>query len=205
MLPARCCAQASDFRHLRSDIQRQQGRQCAQPEHPSPSQGGEHESRGQRREQIADRITALQNPAQHAAPSWRRRFDGQRRTDSPFAIDTDAEHRAQNQKYCVVRRESAQQLDHRKIDDVGHKRYSSLKAVRQQSEQQCAYRPQRECRGRRQYNRFFGYVEFVGERVVQKNNHEEVERVQRLTQKAGEQRVMRSLFLRGSVHLSRPL
>ncbi len=59
------------------------------------------QSRGNRRQQISDRIAALQNPAEHSAPAHRRRFHRQRSAHAPLAAHADAEKSAQNQEHCV--------------------------------------------------------------------------------------------------------
>ncbi len=67
-------------------------------------------------------------------------------------------------------------------------------AIGQHAKQQRTNRPKRQ-RGRGgKDDGFFGDAEFPRQRVVQENNHEEVERVQRPTKESRENGVVRSRF-----------
>src|SRR5438034_793087 len=122
------------LRHFRADVQREKRRQRTDPEHGAPSPCRQEKSRGNRGEQVADGITALQNPAEDSPPAHWRCFHRERRAHSPFAAHADAEQRAQDDKHSEVRRKAAEKLDDRKIDHVGHERDAAPVTVREKPE-----------------------------------------------------------------------
>src|SRR5207253_10426281 len=73
------------LRHFRADVQREKRRQRTDPEHGAPSPCRQEKSRGNRGEQVADGITALQNPAEDSPPAHWRCFHRERRAPSPLA------------------------------------------------------------------------------------------------------------------------
>ena len=78
----------------------------ADHEHAAPADVLEQQSIDDRGEEIAGRVTRLQEPGHEAARLRRYRFHGQRRADAPFAAHRDAEYRAQDQERRQARREA---------------------------------------------------------------------------------------------------
>src|SRR5207247_477219 len=80
------------LRYLGTNVQSEQCRKSAEPEHPSPSDVwiGEDDARGDGSEQIADRIAALQNARQDAAPFPRHLLHRERSADAPLPTHPDA-------------------------------------------------------------------------------------------------------------------
>src|SRR5437764_2037970 len=106
------------LRHVRPDIQRQQRRYTADPEHPPPTEGWKHNPRCHRRQQISDGVSALQDPRKQSAPSLWRMLHRERCSYAPFASHADAVQAAQNKKSLVIGSEAAGDLDYGKINDV---------------------------------------------------------------------------------------
>ncbi len=131
------------FRHLGADVQRQQRRQRAQPEHGTPTPRRQHRARRDGRQQVADGVAALQNSAEDAAPTRGGRFHGQRSAHAPLSTHADAKKGAQDQEHGVVGRETASHFDNGKVDDVGHQRNAASKAIGKHAKQQRANGPKR--------------------------------------------------------------
>ena len=171
------------FRHARADVKRQQRRQAAQPEHRPPAPRRQDKTRHHRRKQVSDRIAALQNSGKDSPPPRRHRFHRQRSANAPLAAHADAIERAHHQEKRKIRRESARQLHHGKENHVGHQRNAPAVAVGQQAEDERAHRAHRQRHEQRRDDRFFSHVKLCGELVDQEDNHEEVKRVERPSQK----------------------
>src|SRR5207237_624316 len=172
--------------HFRSDVKREQRRHRAEPEHRTPAPLRLQHARCDGREQIADRISALQDSRENAAPFHRYVFHRQRCTDAPLAAHSDAEQRAQNQELRVRLREAAEQFDDREVDDVRHQRTAAAEAIRERAEDQRADRTERERERRRGDDQLLVYMKCGGEIVVQKDDDEEIECVERPAEEACE-------------------
>ena len=118
------------FGDFGADVKSEQRGQRAEPEHGPPTPRGQDKTSGNGSEQIPDRVATLQNAAEYAAPARRRRFHGERRADTPLSAHADTEKGAKNQEDGVVGRKAASQLNHGKIDDVGHERNAAAIAIR---------------------------------------------------------------------------
>src|SRR5438477_10422285 len=185
------------FRYLGPYIQRQQRWQRPNPKHRPPSPHRQQKSRGNRRQQIADRITTLQNSTQDSSQLHRSRFHRQRSAHSPFPAHANSKQRAQNQKHRKIRRETASQLNERKINHVSHQRNSSPISIRKQAKQQRSHGTHRQSRRCRHYNFFFADPKLPRQRVEQKHHHKKIKRIQRPTQETRQYRVMRPIRFYG--------
>src|SRR5437660_479659 len=97
--------------HLGADVEREQSGYSAEPKHRPPAPCGEGEAVGNRGEQIAHRVSILQNAAKDASPAARARLHDERCSDAPFAAHADAIEDAQNQEDRGVRRKAAKKYD----------------------------------------------------------------------------------------------
>ena len=185
MLPARCCSQASDSGTLvRMYSASSAGTAPSQNIHRQPNVGST-KSRGHGSQQISHGISALQNSAENPSPTSGRRFHCERSAHSPLAAHADSKYRAQNEENCVIWRKSAEDLDHRKINDIGHEGNPAAVAVREETKQQCSDRPKRQCSCRCENDGFLGNPELPRQRVVEKNNDEKIECIQGPAEKTG--------------------
>src|SRR5581483_491748 len=128
------------FRHFGGNVESQERGNSAEPEHRPPTPCRKGKSVRQSRQEISDRVSVLQNAAQHAAPPARRGFHHQRRAYAPFATHADTIEDAQHQKNRIVRRKTAEQFDDREEYDIGYERYATAVAICKQTEN---YRPNR--------------------------------------------------------------
>src|SRR5271169_6614592 len=180
------------LRHFHSNVEGQQSRQGADPEHGAPSPDWQEKPRGNGREQIANGIATLQNSTEDSAPAHRCRFHGKRSTHSPLAAHADAEECAQNKEYREVGRKAAQKLDEREINHVGHERNAPPIAIGKQTEEQGAHGARGESDRGSENDFFLGYAKLMREGIKEKYNDEEVEGVERPTEESGERSMMRT-------------
>ena len=151
----------------------------------------QHRARRHRRQQVADRIAALQDPGEHAAPFPRRVLQRQRRAHAPLPSHADPEQRPQDQKLRERGGEAGEQLDQGEIDDVRHQRDAPAVAVGQHAEDDRADGPQRQRRRQRGDNPRLRHAELRGQRVEQEDDDEEIEGVERPPEEPGGDRVAR--------------
>ena len=118
-----------------------------------------------------------------------RALHGQRSAYAPFAAHPDPINSAQNQKYGVVRSKSAEQFHHGKENHICHERFAAAITVGQQSKDDRAHGPHGQGRGHRPHDCALGDVKLGRQRVHQKHQHEEIERVQGPAQKTGGDRM----------------
>ena len=173
------------FPHAKPNIERQQRRRSARPEHCAPSPRRQNEARRHRGQQIANAVSALHYSRQHSPPLCRSIFHGQRCAHSPLSPHADSVDRSQNQKHRVIGRKAAEQLDHGKEHHIRHQWLAPSIPVRQQAENERSHGPHYQRKEQRLYDLAFIYVEVRRQRVHQEYEDEEVERIQRPAKKAG--------------------
>src|SRR5262249_6078703 len=100
------------FFDVQANVESQQCWHTTYPKHCPPSPHGKNETCSDRRQDIANGISALQDTRKNAPPSLRNAFHSERRANPPFTTHANSIDRTQNEECRVIRRKAAEQLDH---------------------------------------------------------------------------------------------
>src|SRR2546423_401643 len=174
------------FPRARAPKRRKQGGRPADEEQRPPPEVGKERAVAQRREQVAEGVSLLQQAGHHAAITRRDLLHHQRRAHPPFGTHPDPEQRAQHEKRGVVRRQACEHLDQRVEHQVDHQRQLAPVAVGEQPEDERAHRPEGERECDRERDRGVRLPELPGDRRERHHDEEEVERVERPAEEAGD-------------------
>ena len=117
-------------------------------------------------------------------------FHRQRGADAPFAAHRDAVQRAQHDQHGQIGREAGGELDHRIQQDVDHQGRPAAEAIGGAAEDEGADRPHRQGQQDRPCDVGNIGVEFGGDVLEHEHQQEEVERVERPSEKAGRDHVL---------------
>jgi hypothetical protein len=129
------------FGNLRTDVDDQQRGRSADEEHPAPAEVRQDEEERDRGQQIARRISFLQQSREKAARLRRHTLERKCGADAPLAAHRDTEQCAQYKKRREVRREARCKFEPRIQEDVDHQRTLASETVRELTEDQRAQWP----------------------------------------------------------------
>ena len=196
------------FGHRGADEQHDEGRQDAEQEHRPPAERevaerpAVEEAVGDRGEQEAARIAALQDAGDGPARLGRDQLHRQRAAEAPFAAHRDAEQRAQDEEDGEVRREGGERADDRIGEDVEHQRGLAPPSVADAAEDEGADEAHRQRQEEGVGDRRHLDAELLGDVLEHEGEDEEVERVERPAEIGGEDG---PLLLARQVHPRRSL
>ncbi len=177
------------FGHAGADEQDQEGGQNAEQEHAAPTDGVIAEGApveqpvGDRGEQEAGGITALQDAGDDAARLRRNQFHRQRTAEAPFAAHRDAEQRAQRQEHPQARREGGERADHGIAGDVEHQRRLAPPLVADLAEDEGADEAHRQGEEQSVGDLRHPDAELLGDVLEQEGQKKEIEGVERPSEK----------------------
>lgn len=179
------------FLHPVADDQADQSRDDGKTEQPAPRQAQpvHNQQAGQGGQQIAECVALLQQPGEEPAPADGHLLHRQRGTQPPLAAHPDAIQQAQDHQYGEVRREGAQESDHRIQHHVDHERNAPADAIGPQPEQQRTHRAHRQSGRRDECDFSLGVVEGFCDVGVDQHHDEVVEGVHRPAQERRNERV----------------
>ena len=201
------CDEGGRFGHAGADEQHHQGGQDAEQEHRAPADGvaaermAEEQAIGDRGENEAARIAALQDAGHEPARLRRDRLHRQRAAEAPFAAHRHAEQRPQHQEDPEARSEGGERADDRKAEDVEHQRRPASPNVADPAENEGADEPHGERQEQGVGDRRDVDPELLGDVLEKKGQEEEIERVEHPAEKRGQDR---SLLRRGQIHWRPP-
>ena len=187
---------AGDFGYAAPDEQHHEGRQDAEQEHRPPAdrvvaeRAAEEQPVGDRGQQKAGRITALQDSRHQPARLRRDRLHRQRTAEAPFAAHGDAEQRPQDQEHDEVRREGGEGAEDRVAEDVQHQRRFASPPVAEAAEDEGADEPHRQRQEERIGDRRDLDAELLGDVLEQEGQEEEIERVEHPAEEGGGDRLL---------------
>ena len=185
-----------------SHKQREERRQPADEEHRSPSPFGKNKEVAARRQQVSDRVTLLQDSGENTSPFRRHFLHHERRADAPLAAHADAEQGPQDEECFVIGRQPGKDFHHGIKHEIQHQRKPSPVAVGQQSEDERADRPERECYrdGLRDFRQI--HVELLRDGRNREDEDEEVKGIESPAQETRDQgvEVVFALFVAGGRH-----
>ena len=206
---ARDASKAGDFGHVAANEQHDEGGQDAEQEHRPPAENmvaeraAIEEAVGDRGENEAARIAALQDAGHRSARPRRDRLHRQRAAEPPFAAHRDTEQRSQNQEDPKVRRKGRERADDRIAEDVEHQRGLAPPYVADAAKDERADETHREgqeqCIGDRRHID----AELLGDVLEDEGQNEEIERVEHPAEIRGDDGLY--LLRRQVVHNRPPL
>src|SRR5947207_750762 len=123
---------------MRTNVKHKQCRNGACDKQAAPAEERKHNPIDNRREEISESITLLQDSREESAGLSRQRFHCKRRTQSPFTAHADAVKSAENQQHSVIGRKRRQQFHDGIKNDIDHQREPASKAVAEQTEDECS-------------------------------------------------------------------
>ena len=179
------------FGHAGADEQDEEGGQDAEQEHRPPAdrviaEGAPVEQAvGDRGEQEAGGIAALQQAGDEAARLRRNRLHRQRTAEAPFAAHRDAEQRAQGEEHPQARREGGERADHGIADDVEHQRRLASPSVADLAEDEGADEAHRQRQEQGVGDLRHLDAEFLGDVLEQEGQKKEIEGVEHPSEKRG--------------------
>src|SRR5207249_11642670 len=121
-------------------------------------------------------------------------FHCQRRSHSPLTPHADAVEQAQEKENPVIRSKPGQDFNQGEVQNIDDEWNSAAVAVCKQTEQNGADPASSKARGNRQRNRWDRLPELFGNGSQDERKYEEVERVERPTEKSGEDGVSRIIW-----------
>src|SRR5437016_12721452 len=136
------------------------------------------------RQQKSQCVTLLQQPRNESAPSHRNGFHRQRCSHAPLTPHSDAVEQAQKKENPVIRGKPGQNFNQREVQTIDNEWNSAAVAVCKQTEQNGADPASSKARGTRQRNRWDRLPELFRNGSQAERNYEEVERVERRTDKS---------------------
>ncbi len=169
---------ARRFLHVLQDEVGQECRRDADHEHAAPADDRIKEIIDDGSDQIAARISRLQDARHEAARLGRNRFHCERGADAPFAAHGDAEERAQDEEHGETAGEAGRESEHRVAQDVGHQRRTPAVAVGGAAEDEGADRAHGERQDEREGDGRDLGVEFGRDVADDEHHQEEVEGVE---------------------------
>ncbi len=179
------------FGHVAADVEDQQGRQGAQAHQPAPADVRQ-EQVGDGRQEVAHRITFLQDAGDHAAAFCRNGLQRQRSADAPLAAHGKAEQAPQDQQHRQVRREGRGDGQGRIEGHVDHQDRAASVVVGQAAEDQGAEGPGRQGQQQgdadvRDLDRMAGGRELLGDVGQDEGQEEVVEGVEGPAEQGGDE------------------
>src|SRR3989449_8494114 len=130
--------------------------------------------------------TTLFRSRDDASQPGRHLLHHERRPDAPLGAHPDPEQRPQHQERGVVGREPRKHLDDGVEHEIRHQRDLAAVAIRDQPENERAHRTEREREGEGERDVGVGPPEILRDRRERHHDEEEIERVERPAEEAGD-------------------
>ena len=183
----RCALPDGRFRHVRPDVDHEQGRQRTDNKERAPPEVWKDEPVNHRRKEKAKRVALLQNPRGQPPRPGGQTFHRERGAEPPFSAHPDPVERAENQKHGVARRKSGQQFHQRIENDVHHQRDAPAEPIAQEPEDERAQRAHHEGEGDCECHLHDRNRKRGSDILDHEGEEKKIERVERPAEEAGEE------------------